>query len=60
MAVIPFTLRGTTLADKRVGAPLNLEGDLIGKYVARLAAGRAPGRAGAEVTLMALKEHGFA
>jgi riboflavin synthase len=60
VAVIPYTLRGTTLAEKRVGAQLNLEADLIGKYVARLAAGRTAGPPSGEVTLMALKEHGFA
>ena len=41
-------------------APLNLEADLIGKYVARLAGGGAAGRPSGEVTLTALKEHGFA
>ena len=60
VAVVPYTLRGTTLPEKRVGAPLNLEADLIGKYVARLAAGGAAGRPSSEVTLTALKEHGFA
>ncbi len=60
VAVIPYTLRATTLAEKRVGAPLNLEADLIGKYVARLAAGGAAGHLGGEVTLTVLKEHGFA
>jgi riboflavin synthase len=60
VAVIPYTLRGTTLADKQVGARLNLEADLIGKYVARLAGAGAAGRPSGDVTLMALKEHGFA
>ncbi len=60
VAVIPYTLRGTTLADKRVGAPLNLEADLIGKYVARLTAGRTVGAPAGDLTLTALKEHGFA
>jgi riboflavin synthase len=60
VAVIPYTLRGTTLADKRVGAQLNLEADLIGKHVARLALGRESLRSVAEVTLSLLKEHGFA
>ena len=60
VAVIPYTLQGTTLAEKRVGARLNLEADLIGKYVARLAAGRTAGPPTGELTLTALKEHGFA
>ncbi len=36
VALIPETLARTTLADKRPGDPVNLEADLIGKYVARL------------------------
>lgn len=31
--VIPFTVKMTTLGSKRVGDKVNLEGDLIGKYV---------------------------
>jgi riboflavin synthase len=34
--VIPHTLRMTTLGEKREGARVNLEMDLIGKYVHRL------------------------
>ena len=60
VAVIPYTLQGTTLAEKRVGARLNLEADLIGKYVARLAAAHTAGPPTGELTLTALKEHGFA
>lgn len=60
VAVIPYTLQGTTLAEKRVGAQVNLEADLIGKYVARLAEGRSAGPGRGELTLTALKEHGFA
>jgi riboflavin synthase len=36
VAVIPETLRKTTLGAARVGEPVNLEGDLIGKWVAKL------------------------
>jgi len=60
IAVIPFTLQGTTLAEKRVGARLNLEADLVGKYVARLAAGRGMAPGTSDVTLTGLKEYGFA
>ena len=34
--VIPYTLRMTTLGEKREGSRVNLEMDLIGKYVHRL------------------------
>jgi riboflavin synthase len=60
VAVIPFTLQGTTLAEKRAGARLNLEADLVGKYVARLAAGRGMAPGASDVTLTVLKEYGFA
>ena len=48
VAVIPYTLNVTTLGNLRTGDAVNLEGDLIGKYVGRMlasrraAAGRSP------------------
>jgi len=36
VAIIPETLKRTTLASKRVGDRVNVEADLIGKYIARL------------------------
>ena len=36
VAVIPFTLKHTNLRDRRVGDKVNIETDLIGKYVQRL------------------------
>jgi riboflavin synthase len=46
VAIIPETLKRTTLARKRVGSGVNVEADLIGKYIARLySLGRA-GRGG--------------
>ena len=60
VAVIPYTLQATTLGDKRTGARLNLEADLIGKYVARLLPGRDRARGSAALTWQVLKEHGFA
>lgn len=38
--VIPYTFSHTNLAEKPVGALLNLETDLLGKYVARWMEGR--------------------
>lgn len=35
VALIPLTLRKTNLHAKRPGDPVNLEGDLIGKWVER-------------------------
>jgi riboflavin synthase len=60
IAVIPYTLRETTLPAKRPGAAVNLEADLAGKYLARRA-GHPPAVAHPEgVSLTTLQEHGYA
>jgi riboflavin synthase len=56
LMLIPETISRTTLAEKKPGDPLNLETDLIGKYVARLL-GREPGSD--QALLQKLKEEGF-
>jgi len=55
--IIPFTARKTTLGALRVGDRVNLEADLIGKYVARLL-GKDSG-IGQGVTMEVLARHGF-
>jgi len=40
IGVIPFTYERTNLGDLEVGDPVNVEGDLIGKYVGRILAER--------------------
>jgi riboflavin synthase len=45
VAIIPHTAAATTLAGKHAGARVNLEVDVIGKYVEKLIAGYAPPRA---------------
>jgi len=45
LQIIPFTLAHTTLAEARVGEPVNLEVDVLGKYVVRLIELRETGRA---------------
>lgn len=59
VAVVPHTLRMTTLGDRPIGAPINVETDVIGKYVLR-ALGRmgASSRAGG-LTLDTLAKYGF-
>ena len=53
--LIPHTLGTTTLGEKKTGDKLNIEFDIIGKYVAKLnAAGRRPA-----ITKEFLKEKGF-
>lgn len=43
VALIPTTLAGTTLADLRPGARVNLETDVLAKYVRRALGGERPG-----------------
>lgn len=35
VTLVPFTLGHTTLGDKRAGSPVNLEADVLARYVAR-------------------------
>jgi riboflavin synthase len=57
ITLIPYTIRKTTLWQKRVGDRVNLEGDILGKYIEKFLSreDRKPGR----VNLAFLKEHGF-
>jgi riboflavin synthase len=59
IAIIPHTSEHTTLTAKRDGAVVNLEADLIGKYVEKLLSPHAQARAGG-VSMDKLKEHGYA
>jgi riboflavin synthase len=56
IAMIPHTAKLTTLGFKSAGESVNLETDIIGKYVERLLAGRVEG----DVSLELLKKSGFA
>jgi len=60
VTIIPHTRDATTLDRKAVGAQVNLEADLIGKYVERLFEARAAGFPPSGLTLEKLKEYGFA
>jgi riboflavin synthase len=42
VALIPHTVENTALAGKRVGDKVNLEADIIAKYVEKLLEGRRP------------------
>ncbi len=55
IAVIPHTAKLTTLGFKAAGDSVNLESDIIGKYVERLLSGRVEGG----VNLELLKKTGF-
>ncbi len=56
IAMIPHTAKLTTLGFKAAGDSVNLETDIIGKYVERLLSGRMEG----SVNLELLKKAGFA
>lgn len=56
VTIIPHTLANTTLAGLKVGDAVNIETDIIGKYVARLVA---PHAAGGGLTLEKLMQNGF-
>ena len=60
VAVIPHTSDQTTLTRKKDGAAVNLEADLIGKYVEKLLAPHAAAGAREGVTMEKLKERGYA
>ena len=60
VALIPTTLVGTTLGDVGVGRRVNIETDVIGKYVLRYLRMLADGGPGPSVTLDKLREAGFA
>lgn len=57
VAIIPHTARETTIGAMKSGCRVNLESDMIGKYVARLLAPRRHDRNNALLGL--LKEEGF-
>ncbi|MDP4125913.1 MAG: riboflavin synthase [Bacillota bacterium] len=62
VSLIPHTSKETTLGLKGIGASVNLETDLIGKYVARfmgLSTDTASSKAKQNLSLSFLTEHGF-
>ncbi len=60
VSLIPHTGGHTTLLTKKAGDPVNLENDIIGKYVQRLITGPAPAPLPeSRITEDFLREHGF-
>ncbi len=57
MTLIPYTIEKTTLMDKKVGDRVNVEADILGKYVEKHL-DRGDKKSG-QVDLSFLKEHGF-
>ena len=60
VSIIPHTSEQTTLTEKKDGAAVNLEADLIGKYVEKLLAPHADSRIQGGVTMEKLREQGYA
>ena len=58
VALIPTTLAGTTLGELRVGQAVNIETDVIGKYVLRYLRSLGAARTGG-LTLDTLRQAGF-
>ena len=56
VSIIPYTTENTTLALKKEGDPVNIETDIIGKYVERLLPSQAEKR---RIDISFLTEHGF-
>jgi len=57
MVLIPDTIEKTTLVKKRVGDRVNVEADILGKYVEKML--DQGGRKSKEIDLSFLKEHGI-
>jgi riboflavin synthase len=58
IAVIPYTYSNTIIRDRRPGDAVNLEGDVLGKYVERYLEARA-GAPQAKLTVAQLADQGF-
>ncbi|CDF04802.1 riboflavin synthase [Megasphaera elsdenii CAG:570] len=58
VSIIPHTMANTTLMDKHPGAIVNLETDVIGKYVHSFTVGH-PSQSSSGLTMEKLLENGF-
>ena len=56
VAIIPISLERTTLQSKKSGDPVNLEADIVGKYIYHYLKGNASG----SLSIETLKRHGYA
>ncbi len=60
VSLIPHTRENTNLREKNAGSRINIETDVIGKYVERLLQGRTPADGGSpEITMDFLQANGF-
>jgi riboflavin synthase len=59
VAVIPFTYEHTNIRDKKIGDAVNLEGDVLGKYVERYLEARPGSKSPSNLTIEHLVTQGF-
>ena len=59
IAIIPFTYEHTNLRGKKIGDAVNLEGDVLGKYVERYLEARSAAKPAASFSLEQLVAQGF-
>ncbi|MGI6105970.1 MAG: riboflavin synthase [Raoultibacter sp.] len=59
VSIIPHTVENTVLSQKKVGDIINVENDVIGKYVERLMSNKQPDEQQSSITLEFLSKHGF-
>jgi riboflavin synthase len=59
IAVIPFTYDHTSLRDRKPGDAVNLEGDILGKYIERYLEARTAAAPVSALTVEMLKDQGF-
>jgi len=57
--IVPHTLQETTIADYRPGRRVNLEVDIIARYLERLLLGEKAAQPGGRLSESLLREHGF-
>ena len=59
IAVIPFTYEHTNIRGKQIGDAVNLEGDVLGKYVERYLEARSGAKPASNLTVEQLVSQGF-
>lgn len=59
IAVIPFTFEHTNISDRKPGDPVNLEGDVLGKYIEQRLEARANHATKSSLSLSELASQGF-
>jgi len=59
VAIIPYTWEHTNIRDKKIGDAVNLEGDILGKYVERYLEARNAAKPTSNLTIEQLVQQGF-